>query len=101
LARQVNLTKVRFFPAQQAREIPRILAAMDVPLISGKASFAIASVPSKIFKMMASGRSVVVASAIKESRDCKHADKDGLLDRVDDGGRATVDAYGKIPEAFR
>lgn len=49
---------------------------------------------------MAAGKAAV-ASAIKDSRDCRHGNKDGLLVRVDDGGWATLDAYGKIPEAFR
>jgi colanic acid biosynthesis glycosyl transferase WcaI len=54
-----QLENVWFLPFQPLEEYPQVLTAADMNLVTLNTQAAMASVPSKIFKMMASGRPIM------------------------------------------
>jgi colanic acid biosynthesis glycosyl transferase WcaI len=56
MAMAKELDNVRFLPFQPLAEYPQVLAAADMNLVTLNTQASIASVPSKMFKIMASGR---------------------------------------------
>jgi colanic acid biosynthesis glycosyl transferase WcaI len=54
-----QLTNVRFLPFQPLEEYPQVLTAADMNLVTLNSRATLLSVPSKMFKMMASGRPVL------------------------------------------
>jgi colanic acid biosynthesis glycosyl transferase WcaI len=60
-AKQRGLTNVRFFDSRPAKEIPSLLAASDVALITLKTDLP-GAVPSKIYEAMASARPIVLVA---------------------------------------
>lgn len=58
-ARSRRLSNVRFLPFQPLERYPKVLATADMNLVTLNAASAGASVPSKIYKLMASGRPVL------------------------------------------
>jgi colanic acid biosynthesis glycosyl transferase WcaI len=65
-AQQLNLRNVRFMPFQPSASLPWLRAASDVQVSLYKRGSANASLPSKIYEIMASGRPLL-ASADRES----------------------------------
>lgn len=61
--REKGLENVQFLPFQSLEEYPNVLTAADVNLVTLNTQAAMASVPSKMFKMMASGRPVLAITA--------------------------------------
>lgn len=61
LARARNLSNVRFLAPRPAVEIPALLAAADIILVTLKKDIP-GAVPSKLYEAMASGRPVVLAA---------------------------------------
>jgi len=57
--REKQLNNVWFLPFQPLELYPQVLTAADINLVTLNTQAAMASVPSKLFKMMASGRSVL------------------------------------------
>ena len=57
--REKQLKNVWFLPFQPLEEYPQVLTAADMNLVTLNTQAAMASVPSKVFKMMASGRPVL------------------------------------------
>jgi colanic acid biosynthesis glycosyl transferase WcaI len=57
--REKQLKNVWFLPFQPLEEYPQVLTAADMNLVTLNTQAATASVPSKVFKMMASGRPVL------------------------------------------
>jgi colanic acid biosynthesis glycosyl transferase WcaI len=60
-AKQQQLTNVQFLPFQVRERIPEVLGCADVSLISLQRGIGAASVPSKIFPIMASGRPIIAS----------------------------------------
>jgi len=58
-AKDKHLDNVFFLPFQPLEEYPQVLAAADMNLVSLNTKAATLSVPSKVFKMMASGRPIL------------------------------------------
>jgi colanic acid biosynthesis glycosyl transferase WcaI len=58
-AQERQLDNVQFLPFQPLDKYPSVLAAADMNLVTLNRQAAMASVPSKLFKMMASGRPVL------------------------------------------
>ena len=58
-AQERQLDNVQFLPFQPLDQYPSVLAAADMNLVTLNRQAAMASVPSKLFKMMASGRPVL------------------------------------------
>jgi colanic acid biosynthesis glycosyl transferase WcaI len=58
-ARVKNLDNVQFLPFQPLDIYPQVLTAADINLVTLSRQASMASVPSKVFKMMASGRPVL------------------------------------------
>ncbi|MGQ9581864.1 MAG: glycosyltransferase family 4 protein [Armatimonadota bacterium] len=58
-AREKQLKNVWFFPFQPLEDYPQVLTAADMNLVTLNTQAAMASVPSKVFKMMASGRPIL------------------------------------------
>lgn len=58
-ARARQLSNLRFLPFQPLDGYPKVLATADINLVTLNAASAAASVPSKIYKLMASGRPVL------------------------------------------
>jgi len=54
-----QLNNIRFLPFQALEDYPQVLTAADMNLVTLNTQAALASVPSKVFKMMASGRPVL------------------------------------------
>jgi colanic acid biosynthesis glycosyl transferase WcaI len=54
-----NLSNVNFLPFQPWERYPQVLAAADMNLVTLNRQAAMSSVPSKMFKMMASGRPIL------------------------------------------
>ena len=59
MARVQQLKSVSFMPFQPLARYPKVLCAADINLVTLRRESATASVPSKIFKMMASGQPVL------------------------------------------
>lgn len=62
-AREKKLKNVWFLPFQPLVDYPQVLTAADMNLVTLNTQAAMASVPSKVFKMMASGRPVLAIAA--------------------------------------
>jgi colanic acid biosynthesis glycosyl transferase WcaI len=58
-AGEKQLQNVQFLPFQPWETYPQVLAAADISLVTLNTQAAMASVPSKVFKIMASGRPVL------------------------------------------
>ncbi|HEY70214.1 MAG TPA: glycosyltransferase family 4 protein [Anaerolineae bacterium] len=58
-AQELGLNNLQFLPFQPLERYPQVLAASDMNLVTLNQQAAMASVPSKMFKMMASGRPVL------------------------------------------
>lgn len=85
-ARRQRLTNVRFLDSRQPQEIPALLAAADVVLVTLR-TYIPGAVPSKLYEAMASGRPVVLvgrdeaAEIVRENRaglTVEPGDVDGL-----------------------
>jgi colanic acid biosynthesis glycosyl transferase WcaI len=63
MAQEKRLEKVQFLPFQPLENYPDVLRAADISLVTLSTQAAYASVPSKIFKQMASGRPVLAITA--------------------------------------
>ncbi|MEM2058674.1 MAG: glycosyltransferase family 4 protein [Candidatus Bathyarchaeia archaeon] len=61
-----NLENVKFLPFQPLEVYPQVLAAADINLVTLNAQATMASVPSKVYKIMAAGKPVL-AIADKDS----------------------------------
>jgi colanic acid biosynthesis glycosyl transferase WcaI len=60
-AAQSNLGNVRFLPFQPRSRLPEVLASADVSLITLKKGIGTASLPSKSFSILASGRPILAS----------------------------------------
>jgi glycosyltransferase involved in cell wall biosynthesis len=60
--RQLELNNVRFLASRPAREIPALLAAADLALVTTK-TYIPGMVPAKLYEAMASGRPVVLVAS--------------------------------------
>lgn len=60
-ARERNLGNVQFLPLQPRHRLPEVLAAADVSLITLKKGIGAASLPSKSFSILASGRPILAS----------------------------------------
>lgn len=63
LAEQKKLNNVRFLPFQPRERYPEVLLAADMNLVALNSKATEVSVPSKVYKQMASGRPVLVISS--------------------------------------
>jgi colanic acid biosynthesis glycosyl transferase WcaI len=63
MAEESGLTNLKFLPFQPLDLYPDVLRAADISLVTLSTQATYASVPSKIFKQMASGRPVLAISA--------------------------------------
>lgn len=74
-----GLNNVRFLPLQPRERLPEVLASADVSLVILKQGIGSASLPSKLFSILASGRPVL-ASVDGHSDACKliHSSQAGL-----------------------
>jgi colanic acid biosynthesis glycosyl transferase WcaI len=106
-----GLSNVRFAPYQPRERLPEVLAAGDIHLVPLKRGLAKASVPSKLYSILAAGRPVLasvdagteVATTVAraeagvavgpEDPDAFHAALVGLLDDPD--GRRRMGASGR------
>jgi colanic acid biosynthesis glycosyl transferase WcaI len=61
LAAKHNLGNVKFLPFQPRSRLPEILATADVSLITLKRGIGTASLPSKSFSILASGRPILAS----------------------------------------
>jgi colanic acid biosynthesis glycosyl transferase WcaI len=66
----VELTNVRFLPFQPRERLPEVLACADISLVVLKQGIGLASLPSKLFSILASGRPVL-ASVDDQSDTCQ------------------------------
>lgn len=66
----VDLNNVCFLPYQSRERLPEVLATADVSLVVLKQGIGSASLPSKLFSILASGRPVI-ASVDEDSDTCK------------------------------
>lgn len=60
-ARAAGLPNVRFVPMQPAERLPEVLAAADVHVVPLKRGLSRASVPSKVYSILAAGRPVLAS----------------------------------------
>ncbi len=63
MAEESALTNLKFLPFQPLEAYPDVLRAADISLVTLSTQATYASVPSKIFKQMASGRPVLAVTA--------------------------------------
>ena len=75
MAEDKNLNNIQFLPFQPLDLYPDVLRAADISLVTLSTQAAFASVPSKIFKYMASGRPVLAITA--EGNEMDHMVKEG------------------------
>jgi len=75
MADDKNLTNIQFLPFQPLELYPDVLRAADISLVTLSTQAAFASVPSKIFKYMASGRPVLAITM--EGNEMDHMIKEG------------------------
>jgi colanic acid biosynthesis glycosyl transferase WcaI len=69
-ASEQQLTNIQFIPFQPRDRLPDVLASADVSLVILRQGIGTASLPSKVFSIMASGRPMIV-SVDEESETCK------------------------------
>jgi colanic acid biosynthesis glycosyl transferase WcaI len=62
-AEEKRLKNVYFLPFQSLEEYPQVLTAADMNLVTLNMQATMASVPSKVFKMMASGKPILAITA--------------------------------------
>ncbi len=87
-AQDRQLDNVQFLPFQPLDQYPQVLAAADINLVTLNRQAAMASVPSKLFKMMASGRPVLAITIEgNEVHRLIHDSECGLCVPPDDPGR--------------
>lgn len=60
-AEEMGLSNLQFIPFQPVEDVPFLYAAADVSLVPLKRTVALDSVPSKVYTIMASARSVIAA----------------------------------------
>jgi colanic acid biosynthesis glycosyl transferase WcaI len=89
-----DLPNVVFVGMQPKRRLPEVLAAADVHVVPLKAGLAKASVPSKLYSILAAGRPVVASvddgTELAVAPDDPAAFGDAVLSLVDDPARAAA-----------
>ena len=61
--RQRGLSNVKFYPFEPLERYPLVLTAADMNLVTLNARASLSSVPSKIYKMLASGRPIMAVAS--------------------------------------
>ena len=92
-AKQRHLTNVQFIPFQPRERLPEVLASADVSLVILRQGIGSASLPSKTFSIMASGRPLLV-SVDEESETWK------LVKRAEAGVWVPPEDPSKLAEAI-
>lgn len=77
-SKQKNISNVRFIPFQSRAKLPEVLSSSQVSLVVLKEGIGTASLPSKIFSIMASERPIII-SVDQESESCR------LINRAEAG----------------
>jgi len=92
-AKQKQLKNVQFIPFQPREKLPEVLASADISLVILRRGIGSASLPSKTFSIMASGRPILV-SVDEESETYK------LIKRADAGLCVPPEDPSKLAEAI-
>ena len=92
-AKQKQLKNVQFIPFQPREKLPEVLASADISLVNLRRGIGSASLPSKTFSIMASGRPILV-SVDEESETYK------LIKRADAGLCVPPEDPSKLAEAI-
>ena len=92
-ASEGQLTNVQFIPFQPRERLPDVLASADVSLVILRQGIGAASLPSKVFSIMASGRPMIV-SVEEESETCR------LVKKAQAGITIPPENPGKLVEAI-
>jgi colanic acid biosynthesis glycosyl transferase WcaI len=73
-AKERKLSNIRFIPFQPRERLPQVLASADISVVILRHGIGAASMPSKVFSIMASGRPILV-SVDENSETCKFIKK--------------------------
>jgi colanic acid biosynthesis glycosyl transferase WcaI len=92
-AKQRQLTNVQFIPFQPREKLPEVLACADISLVILRRGIGTASLPSKTFSIMASGRPILV-SVDEDSETYK------LIKKADAGVWVPPEDPAKLAEAI-
>jgi colanic acid biosynthesis glycosyl transferase WcaI len=92
-AKSRHLNNVQFIPFQPRHKLSEVLASSDVSLVILRQGIGLASLPSKTFSIMASGRPILI-SVEEKSETCK------LIIRAGAGIWVPPENAGKLAEAI-